>query len=339
MRYTRPGSPCRPMPPRALRPARLLLGAGLLFALTAPGAPALAQAADAEGPSIGTSREALARWVETRQQISKEREAARRAKQLLLDRIELVRAEIEEVRGSITEQEQSISTLDDELAELRERNERLKAASDRLAEAIGRMEVRTLVLLDRVPKPLREEVKPLAQQIPGYQSDKERSDKEAQPENSSQQSTQGNAAADADAAEASDAAVSPESTGESTADADPASGSAKDEEEKKVPLTLRYQSVLGVLNRVNAFHGQVQDSYEQVERGNGERLSVSTLFLGLGQGYYVSPEGTAGGVGYATEDGWVWRSDDAIAPLVEQAIAVMKNERPATFVTLPVEVK
>ena len=39
---------------------------------------------------------------------------------------------------------------------------------------------------------------------------------------------------------------------------------------------------------------------------DGNTAEVTALYLGIGQGYYVSASGTVAGVGTATADGWVW---------------------------------
>ena len=44
-------------------------------------------------------------------------------------------------------------------------------------------------------------------------------------------------------------------------------------------------------------------------------------------------------MGTASADGWVWRQADDLAPQVQRAIAVFRNEQPAAFVRLPVQVQ
>lgn len=65
----------------------------------------------------------------------------------------------------------------------------------------------------------------------------------------------------------------------------------------------------------------------------------STLYLGLGQAYYVTANGSAAGIGTSTPDGWQWKPANQLAPRVAQAIAIMENEEVPAYVPLPVEVQ
>jgi hypothetical protein len=63
------------------------------------------------------------------------------------------------------------------------------------------------------------------------------------------------------------------------------------------------------------------------------------VYVGLGQAFFASGNGRVAGTGAATADAWVWRQANELAPSVLQTIAVFKNEQPATFVQLPVQVQ
>lgn len=106
--------------------------------------------------------------------------------------------------------------------------------------------------------------------------------------------------------------------------------------ETKLSLSERFQNVVGILNELNKFQREVSVFNEIREVSGGSTREVMTLYLGLGVGYYVSPDGALAGHGQAVNGKWTWTADDSLGPAVSQAIAVYKNEEPAAFVQLPV---
>lgn len=138
--------------------------------LAACGALALlagAAAAAAQGPEgLGDARGALEQWVETRKVITRERQDWTLGKELLADRIALVRREIDAMKARIQDAEGSIAEADGKREELLAQNEKLKSASSSLQSTVAALEARTLALLARTPEPIRERVKPLSQRLP-----------------------------------------------------------------------------------------------------------------------------------------------------------------------------
>jgi len=105
-------------------------------------------------------------------------------------------------------------------------------------------------------------------------------------------------------------------------------------------LTLgqRFQNVVGILNEVNKFQLDVTVANEVRDLGDGGSAEVQTLYVGLGQGYWVAPDGRAAGVGRPGPGGWVWTRADELADEVARAIAILRNEQVPAFVPLPVEI-
>ncbi|MCA9297339.1 MAG: hypothetical protein KC983_12500, partial [Phycisphaerales bacterium] len=58
--------------------------------------------------------------------------------------------------------------------------------------------------------------------------------------------------------------------------------------------------------------------------------------IGLGQAYYVNAAGTRAGVGRPGDDGFVWTPVDTASADIGRAIAVLRNEKIAEFVPLPI---
>jgi hypothetical protein len=113
------------------------------------------------------------------------------------------------------------------------------------------------------------------------------------------------------------------------------------EDPKATRLTLgqRYQNVIGVLNEVNKFNRDISVTSEIRAMPDGTTAEVRALYVGLGQGYYVTPDGTRAGIGQPSEDGWNWVANDSLAPQIAEAIAILENEKAPAYVPLPVEIR
>jgi hypothetical protein len=153
------------------RAAALLLGTSALLAL-----PPLARARQ-EGSddkkraaltteAIDDTRATLERWVETRRILSQEKLDRALGREVLQDRIRMVESEISGLRASIESAQASIAESDKKRAELLAEKELLVEASAGLVKVIGELEGRLKELLQRVPDPIRERVKPLSQLLP-----------------------------------------------------------------------------------------------------------------------------------------------------------------------------
>ncbi|MEX2380748.1 MAG: DUF3450 family protein [Opitutales bacterium] len=103
-------------------------------------------------------------------------------------------------------------------------------------------------------------------------------------------------------------------------------------------LGQRLQSVLGILGAVNRFQQNVTLSREVRKLDDGSRREVQTMYMGLAQAYFVDESGRVAGTGRPAGSGWEWHRDDSIAAAVNRAVAILRNERAASFVNLPVEV-
>ncbi len=107
----------------------------------------------------------------------------------------------------------------------------------------------------------------------------------------------------------------------------------------KLSLSERFQNVVGILNEVNKFNRELTLTSEVRSLPDGTSAEVTALYLGVGQGYYVGAGGRVAGVGRPTSEGWTWTPANDIAPRVSDAIAVLKNEKVASFVQMPLESK
>lgn len=109
--------------------------------------------------------------------------------------------------------------------------------------------------------------------------------------------------------------------------------------ETRLSFAERFQTVVGILNEVNKFNREITVTSEVRTLPDGASAEVTAVYVGIGQGYYVSADGRHAGSGTASADRWVWSAEDRIAPQVAQVISILKNEQVASFVQLPVAIQ
>jgi hypothetical protein len=249
----------------------------ILLPLTAAGAGA--QESGQQSAAVESARATLARWVETQQIISREREDWQIGSEVLKQRIDLLEREIATIEQGLAEVRTSTGEADRKKAELVAEERKLAEAAGVPEESIGPFENRTRELLLTLPQPLRERVALLSQRLP----------------------------------------------------ADPA--------QTELSLGQRFQNVIGILNEVNKFNRDLTVAHEVLELPDGTRAEVRSLYVGLGQAYYVTADGGAAGVGHAAGGAWSWRPADDLAPQVARAIAILQNEEVPDYVPLPVDLR
>lgn len=110
-------------------------------------------------------------------------------------------------------------------------------------------------------------------------------------------------------------------------------------EETELRLGVRFQNVVGILNEVDKFQREVALTSEVRTLSDGTSAEVTALYLGIGQSYYATANGSSAGVGRPTAEGWAWEEENEAAALVLEAIAVSKNEQAAHFVRLPIRIE
>ena len=133
-------------------------------------ATALAAAAGAR-EEAERARQHLEKWLETQRLHAREEQEWRVGREVLQERVELLRREKASLRERIdqtrAESEQSTARL----AELKAQNERLKDGNKPVLEDIKTLELRTLAILPWTPEPVRMRVAPLSQRIPANPAD------------------------------------------------------------------------------------------------------------------------------------------------------------------------
>jgi hypothetical protein len=260
--------------------ARQLMIVAALLALTGLLQGASAQQGEPrDAERLESTRDTLAKWVETQQIISREKKDWQVGREVLEERITLIGNEITALEEKTATARKAVTDTDRKRQELLDENEALKSASLVLEETIEPLERKTLELVRWLPDPLRERVEPLSHRIP----------------------------------------------------ADPGA--------TELSLGERFQNVIGVLNEVNKFNRDITVTSEIRTLPDGTSAEVKVLYLGLGQAYYVTPNGEGAGVGRPSAEGWVWTAANEHAAGIADALAILQNEKVPAFVPLPVEIQ
>jgi FtsZ-binding cell division protein ZapB len=125
-----------------------------------------ALAAAAQAQDLDESKEMLSKWVETRKLVSEEKEKWALEREMLGDRIELVRNEKQTLAEKIHQTQSLITDADKKREDLVKENDALKNASATLVNRIFTLERSMLSVLSLMPEPVQERIKPLSQRIP-----------------------------------------------------------------------------------------------------------------------------------------------------------------------------
>lgn len=233
--------------------------------------------ADVRAADVDLTKETLSKWVETRKLISQEKEKWELEREVLGDRIDLVRSERDTLKTKIHETQSLITDADKKREGLVKENDELKNASAMLVNRIYTLEQSVLNLLPSLPEPVRNRMKPLSQRIPRSQ-------------------------------------------------------------ETDLSLSERYQNVIGIVNELNKGANEITVVSEVKKLDDGTTAEVQTLYIGYACAYSCNNNGDKAFVGSPTPKGWTWEQNDAIAQQVLDSIAVLKNEKVAEFVPLPVSI-
>jgi hypothetical protein len=106
-----------------------------------------------------------------------------------------------------------------------------------------------------------------------------------------------------------------------------------------VALVPRLLTLITLLNEVDKFNSAISVAEETRRDPEGREVAVDVLYAGLGQAWFVSKTGAFAGVGVPESSGWQWKPRNEVGPMVTQAIRIYRNELPAEFVALPLELR
>ena len=113
----------------------------------------------------------------------------------------------------------------------------------------------------------------------------------------------------------------------------------KEPAETTLSLGERMRTVVTLLGRVRQFDGKLTlaESIRSLPGREGE-ASVRTLYLGLGQAYYLAPDDA--GVGRPGPEGWTWESRPKFEAAIREAMLLAEGGAvEPKFVDLPVGIE
>ena len=90
---------------------------------------------------------------------------------------------------------------------------------------------------------------------------------------------------------------------------------------------------------MDKFNNALSIFNEKRRNEKGEEVAVETVYVGLGAAYFVNEAGVFAGTGAPGAAGWEWSIKPELAAPVREVIRIYRNERPATFVSLPAAIR
>ena len=112
------------------------------------------------------TRDVLDQWVETKQIISEERADWRLEQSILKDSQSLLDNELARLTDALADLEASATAADEDRTQLAAEKELLKAASSVVEANIGSLETKMKALVNSLPQPLVDKIKPLMRRLP-----------------------------------------------------------------------------------------------------------------------------------------------------------------------------
>ena len=107
----------------------------------------------------------------------------------------------------------------------------------------------------------------------------------------------------------------------------------------RMTMAERMQVIVGILNELDKFNNAVSVFSEKRKNQKGEEVAVETVYVGLGAAYFVNAAGDFAGTGAPGPSGWEWTPKPELAASVRDVIRIYRNERPATFISLPATIR
>lgn len=110
-------------------------------------------------------------------------------------------------------------------------------------------------------------------------------------------------------------------------------------DESSVALGERMQSVVSLLGKIREFDAKISVSESIRELpGAGVEASFRTVWIGLGQAYYLAPNDA--GYGTLEADGWEWHSRPELAEGIQECIALVEGRSTEPkLIELPIALK
>jgi len=115
---------------------------------------------------VTETRDVLDKWVETRQIISEEKADWKVEQSILGDTVTLLSSELERLNKSLEDLEASATAADEDRTQLAAEKETLSVASAVVVDQIGALETQLKRIIESLPEPLVNKIKPLVRRLP-----------------------------------------------------------------------------------------------------------------------------------------------------------------------------
>lgn len=113
----------------------------------------------------------------------------------------------------------------------------------------------------------------------------------------------------------------------------------KKEDLRNYSAAERMQNVVAMLNEADRFNSAITLSVEIRKGLDGKERQVQVIYLGLGQAYFVDQNDSIAGTGLPDSEGWAWSFNNDLASKIREVIDIYENQKPAEFVSVPVNIK
>ena len=100
-------------------------------------------------------------------------------------------------------------------------------------------------------------------------------------------------------------------------------------------LGQRVQNIVGILSQTDKFNTTITASSEARELENGSIVQVTTLYWGLGIGYYVDESGKYAGIRIPAKDNWEWKEIKGVGSEIKRLVDIYEGLGEIQFVNAP----
>lgn len=117
-------------------------------------------------PDVESTRNVLDQWVQTKQITSKEKSDWRLEQSILADTLKLLSSELQRLDTSLEELKSSATAADEDRSQLTAKKEAIAEASAVVEGSINELETKMKRVVQTLPTPLVEKIKPLIRRLP-----------------------------------------------------------------------------------------------------------------------------------------------------------------------------
>jgi hypothetical protein len=112
-------------------------------------------------------------------------------------------------------------------------------------------------------------------------------------------------------------------------------GLPEDVSATRLSIGQRIQPVVAILTQIQKFNQVVTvvEGFREFEAG--KTVQTETVYFGLGAAFYVDQANVHAGVGELGPDGWSWRDDNTLVPLIRKFVNIYRGMEQATYLPVP----